>query len=142
MNRERCLEILLLQDLGLQSCKADCFQYILDFYRGRFCHVSTCGALSGQLEPLPCPLGRRLDSTNDFFNMRGLKPPQESALSRRKQQTWVRNRLYTLCPAPLPSPKKYEAKRVRKTQLLSVAMDDRFWVTFFFCQQHTLSRDS
>lgn len=99
--------------------------------------MSTGGVLHGQLEPLP--RGRDLDSINEFFNTGGLKPPQESTLSRRKWQTWVGNRLYALCPTPLPSAKKHEARRVRKTQLLSVAADNGFWVTF--CPHHTSARD-
>lgn len=100
--------------------------------------MSTGGALSGQLEPLP--RGRDLDAIEDFLNMRGLRLPQESAPSRRKWQRRVRNRLYTLCSTPLPSAKKHEAKRVRKAQLLSVAVDDGLWVTC--CPQDTSSRDS
>lgn len=68
----------------------------------------------------PVPRQGDLDFFSDFPNMKGLKLFQGHALRRGKWETCIKNKIYTLYPAPLPYAKSHEARRVRKRQLLSV----------------------
>lgn len=68
----------------------------------------------------PVPRQGDQDSFSDFPNMKGLKPLQGHTLRRGKWETLIKNKIYTLCPAPLPYAKSHEARRVRNGQLLSV----------------------